>query len=507
MRSFKRACTAAIMLAAGMAFGHGMIPRDAPADRLVKNLEAKLKEQPKDAKTRYRLGRVHYLVLELKKSDIPIWEHRHDETDVPTEGGWSRGFDFDDKKKAELAEKDLLPHLDEAIKNLNKALELAPGDWETQARARLTLACTLKAGEPFRAKASALPETPDELDAKAARVETIRKLVDSLGKDPKAKDQLAALFAWPDAPEEQPRKRAIAAKLLLERRADKAVEKDVEELLAKDWTSQTAFQFYKAMKLADANERKPKEAPIWGSLTDYAVYESAKGYLDAEKGTDAAAKKRIAEAQAIVKKLDNLPRPNAITPIILADHPTSGVAELADPARSSAFDLDGTGAPQRWTWLKPDAGLLCWDPSGAGRITSGWQLFGSVSWRLLFDDGYEALDALDDNRDGRLSGPELVGLSVWFDKNGDGVSDPDETTPVAVLGITALSCRPDGASGESPMSSAGVTFADGRTLPTYDWIAHPADPASPSVKPALYALAAGLPSLWFAGRRRRGALP
>ena len=44
-------------------------------------------------------------------------------------------------------------------------------------------------------------------------------------------------------------------------------------------------------------------------------------------------------------------------------------------------------------------------------------MFGSVTWWLFFSDGYRALDTLDDNRDGRLTGSELSGIAVWFDRN------------------------------------------------------------------------------------------
>src|SRR5207244_2526964 len=104
---------------------------------------------------------------------------------------------------------------------------------------------------------------------------------------------------------------------------------------------------------------------------------------------------------------------------------------------------------------------------------SGVQLFGSVTFQMLWRDGYRALDALDDNRDGRLEGAELDGLAVWFDRNGDGVSQRDEVVPIELLGVKTISVSATGVTGESPMSAAGVTMQDGRVLPTYDWMAEP----------------------------------
>ena len=43
----------------------------------------------------------------------------------------------------------------------------------------------------------------------------------------------------------------------------------------------------------------------------------------------------------------------------------------------------------------------------AGVICSGLQMFGSYSFFLFWNNGYEALSALDDNQDGKLDGAEL----------------------------------------------------------------------------------------------------
>jgi hypothetical protein len=113
-----------------------------------------------------------------------------------------------------------------------------------------------------------------------------------------------------------------------------------------------------------------------------------------------------------------------ITPIIFSVQKHASVLDLLAPDTHVTFDLDGTVRDARWSWTKPDTGLLVWDPQNKGEITSGRQLFGTATWWLLFPNGYAALDALDDDRDGVLSGSELRGVGVWFDKNGNGRSDP-----------------------------------------------------------------------------------
>ena len=52
-----------------------------------------------------------------------------------------------------------------------------------------------------------------------------------------------------------------------------------------------------------------------------------------------------------------------------------------------------------------------------------------------------AMDVLDDNRNGRLDLGEMEGLSVWFDRNGNGVSDSGEVVPVSRLGIRAIATQ------------------------------------------------------------------
>jgi len=95
---------------------------------------------------------------------------------------------------------------------------------------------------------------------------------------------------------------------------------------------------------------------------------------------------------------------------------------------------------------------------------------------MFFQNGYRAMDVLDDDRNGWLDSVELDGLSVWFDRNGNGRSDPGEVVPVADLGIVGIATRPDGSDGISPMCATGLKLRNGRTVPTYDWIAPAAKP-------------------------------
>jgi hypothetical protein len=157
-----------------------------------------------------------------------------------------------------------------------------------------------------------------------------------------------------------------------------------------------------------------------------------------------------------------------ITPVLvpLTDAP---FARLIDPNSDVEFDLAGTGDTRAQGWITPEAAWLVWDPEWRGQIRSGFDLIGQRSWAVFWNDGFEALRALDDNRDGELTGAELGGLALWRDENSNGVSDNGEVMPVNVHGIAGLATT--GAAERPGLLTAprGVRFEDGRTRPLYDW--------------------------------------
>lgn len=169
-----------------------------------------------------------------------------------------------------------------------------------------------------------------------------------------------------------------------------------------------------------------------------------------------------------------------ITPVVIGlddgGEPLNLLAGSRSTDSTADFDLTGFG-PESWGWLPKGWGLLVWDPRKTGEITSGRQLFGSVTWWLFWPDGYEPLSLLDDDGDGWLRGKELVGLSVWMDQNSDGRSQPGEVKSVEEMGIVAVRCQPTGRLGEMLLATDGARFVDGRTAVTADWLARRAVPA------------------------------
>jgi hypothetical protein len=177
--------------------------------------------------------------------------------------------------------------------------------------------------------------------------------------------------------------------------------------------------------------------------------------------------KELALLEGAVKELGRVGR--AITPIVIPLGPSE--PSLSREPRA-VFDADGSGIPRRWTWIEKDTGWLVYDTDGAGDITSALQWFGSVTFWLFWNNGYEALAALDDNGDGELRGAELRHLAIWRDANQNGVSEKGEVRSLAAHGIAALSCSYESGDGVAvaAYSRRGVLLGDGSTRPSYDVI-------------------------------------
>ncbi|MGJ5208189.1 hypothetical protein [Bradyrhizobium sp. HKCCYLR20261] len=173
--------------------------------------------------------------------------------------------------------------------------------------------------------------------------------------------------------------------------------------------------------------------------------------------------------------------PYVVTPIVVPLADGLAPADLEAPEAQVTFDVDGSGLGREWSWISPKAAWLVSDSMRDGKITSGRQLFGSVTFWMFWSNGYAPLAALDDNRDGVLSGDELAGLALWHDANGNGVADPGEVKPVSAYGIVALSCKwqtLDGNADKIAFSPDGVVFQDGKTRPSFDLVLKSKPPAS-----------------------------
>ncbi|MEM7273384.1 MAG: hypothetical protein AAF547_09920 [Actinomycetota bacterium] len=98
------------------------------------------------------------------------------------------------------------------------------------------------------------------------------------------------------------------------------------------------------------------------------------------------------------------------------------------------IDLDGDGVIDTVTqWFAPGEGILL---STDAVAPSGWTLFGDQGGR--YPDGFAKLAERDLDGDGVIAGPELRGLIVWRDRDGDAAIDPGEAAPIHRYGIVEL---------------------------------------------------------------------
>ena len=99
-------------------------------------------------------------------------------------------------------------------------------------------------------------------------------------------------------------------------------------------------------------------------------------------------------------------------------------------------DFYGDGFEVAMEWVGPQDGLLV-APKADGSIDMSC-LFGTAGG---YETGYEKLSLYDTNRDNKVSGTELNGLSVWQDANSNGIADAGEVKTVQELGISEISLR------------------------------------------------------------------
>jgi hypothetical protein len=289
------------------------------------------------------------------------------------------------------------------------------------------------------------------------------------------------LGPWQETPEQTPTEASASAQARLEAARGhyaRALELDGNNLRSR---LGYAYVLDRLGRISDARRElrcilkkgMPRLRGETSEWEDHAVLTEAAAHL-AHLATSSSDRRRMETLRARLEAS----RPMIyVTPMVvpLSDRPFE---RLIDRGSDVAFDFAGTGDTRAQGWLTPDAAWLVWDPEWRGQVRSGFDMIGQRTWSVFWTDGFEALRALDDNRDGELTGGELGGLSLWRDENSNGVSDPGEVLPANVHGIAALSVRGSATRPGLMTAPNGVRFEDGRTRPLYDWTPGLAGPTS-----------------------------
>lgn len=359
---------------------------DVPIARLIKNVEAKLKANPKDAEAAYHLGRLHSMAFAESKGNVELY-------------GTEKDFRYPHWSTVKVTRASTNPKLmKDELTHLKKSLDFyltASKLDDKNGLYRLGYAWMLEQAAPFASQIGAM----------------------SHGSFPMRTGDYVRL--------------ALAHYRNL-----------YESFLDKDLKAQ---------------------GHIMGVQDVYVSEDAGAGIIRLSPKLPSREK---AEILANIKKLEK--KAVGITPIVFPLDRVSTFGALLSPRTQVSFDLAGDGHTRNWSWVGSNTGILVWDPRGTGQVTSGRQLFGSSTFWLFYNNGYEALAALDNSGDGWLTGRELAGIAVWTDLNGNGKSEKGEVRPVSDWNVTGISTR---ASGRSSVlwASEGIRFGDGGTCPTYDW--------------------------------------
>ncbi|WP_230409287.1 calcium-binding protein [Zooshikella harenae] len=169
--------------------------------------------------------------------------------------------------------------------------------------------------------------------------------------------------------------------------------------------------------------------------------------------------------------------PEKVTSPIIIDLDGDGVETLSINDKHY-FDHDGNAFAESTGWVSRDDGLLVWDKNNNGVVDSGAELFGNqttLASGKKAKQGYEALAEFDDNKDGVIDAQDAIysSLSVWQDKNENGLTDNDEITSLADVGIKSVSTAYKAsdhidAEGNEHRQTSDVTWNDGRKTDSAD---------------------------------------
>jgi len=427
-----------------------------PVKRLVRNLTSRVEKNPKDAHAHYVLARVHSMAWARGTETLPV-NPPEKKDGVPGFAPWQT---VREGRGAEAApDRAATGHFHRSVVHYRHAVRLDGA----QAVHHLGLAWMLDSGSRWvrvlGAPDGARPKTDvptDERERYSALTRT-----GASGKDgAREKAREALVKALPGC--------AATLRSLMSSADETAeVRKAAASVLTRHWHDLALASYRRAYKLAAKRELEAED--LGGHPADTIAQEAGQAILRLVKGradTDAllAERARLEETLAILNA-----KPRWETPIVFPIDGPAPLRNLLPTGRSALFDLDGDDEPGRWPWVSARTAFLVWAPDAGRPISSGRQLFGSVTWWCRWRNGYEPLAALDDDGDGVLSGSELDGLAVWIDADGDGTSDPGEVTPALRYGIARVQATPDGLHDGVPTHGSGIKLRDGTALPTYDW--------------------------------------
>ena len=462
-----------------------------PFARVEANAKAWIVEHPDDPAGYELLGRAHAFAFAGSRDYLfaPSWQNELKEGDrlrigTTSQHQWHRSFpptwskasflwkfyrERDDLKPWNPSPSETLGHVTQAILNLRRAAQLAPDS----GRVHLALGFALQTG----AHLAPMLDSPTLMDLR--RVEplewpTWKAWDDALSSATPSYSgalRLEGIDSWcaENWPYVDPLR--VDPRPIVQQRA--------AQLMTESWMSLALVQYREAVRLSKKADMDAQYAPTdlgyFSRSSEVVSFEaslSAQVLLDRFSAADPAvsALRNELHEHELAFRSRATPPINGISPLVIS---LRGVdpASMLMPSIGACFDLDGDGVDESWEWVRPDTAFVVWDPNRESRIRSGRDLFGQASFGLFPSDGFMALSLLDDDHDGWVSGRELDGVRLWFDRDSDGRSTSSEVADVDTFGITALACGASRTIANGKVIDDGVRLSTGRSLVLFDWYA------------------------------------
>jgi Ca2+-binding RTX toxin-like protein len=148
-------------------------------------------------------------------------------------------------------------------------------------------------------------------------------------------------------------------------------------------------------------------------------------------------------------------------PIVLDyDGDGSGLVSVRDS--TARFDMNGDGSADRTGWIAKGDALLVLDRNGDGIVNDVSEISFTADKAGAQTD-LEGLAAFDSNGDGSFDSKDarFGSFQLWFDRNGDGVSAPDELRTLAQAGISSISLKASATEEGGESSGSNLIFGRG----------------------------------------------
>ena len=150
-----------------------------------------------------------------------------------------------------------------------------------------------------------------------------------------------------------------------------------------------------------------------------------------------------------------------IAPPIVLDFDGDGnsLTEMAD--NKVRFDMNGDGIADKTGWIEQGDAFLALDRNGNGKIDDLAEI-SFVADKEGAKTDLEGLAAFDSHGDGAMSGDDarFAEFKLWFDKNGNGVTDAGELLSLAQAGVVSISLI-GVATGEQAVSGKNIVYNTG----------------------------------------------